>query len=109
MAASGFQADVLGPTGAQGAAQFLPQIWAQYAPSPSASPWDPGAAVPALSTAMCDLVAQLTSLGGDPYRVALAAFWWGPQAVRQAGTMPTHTPPIRRSVPASWSTRAARR
>jgi hypothetical protein len=88
MAASGFQANLLGPAGAQGIAQFLPEIWAQYAPSGSGSPWDPGAAIPTLATAMCDLVDQLTPLGADPYRLALAAFRWGPVPVRQAGAVP---------------------
>ncbi|MGI5239302.1 hypothetical protein [Dactylosporangium sp. CA-139066] len=91
MAASGFQADLIGPTGAMGIAQFRPDIWAQYAPSGSASPGDPKAAIPAVGTAMCDLVAQLTPLGGDPYQVALAAFWLGQQPVRQAGKVPDST------------------
>ncbi|HWB35482.1 MAG TPA: hypothetical protein VHA75_05585, partial [Rugosimonospora sp.] len=85
MAASGFQANLLGPTGAQGIAQFLPEIWTQYG---TGSPWDTAAAIPALGSAMCDLVGQLSSLGADPYQLALAAFGWGTDAVRQAGAVP---------------------
>jgi hypothetical protein len=85
MAASAFQPNLVGPAGAQGIAQFLPEIWSQYAPSPTASPWDPSAAIPVLSDAMCDLVSQLSPLGPDPYPLALAAFQWGPLTVRAAG------------------------
>ncbi|GAA5193283.1 hypothetical protein GCM10023322_54940 [Rugosimonospora acidiphila] len=85
MAASAFQPNLVGAAGGQGIAQFLPEIWSQYAPSSATSPWDPSAAVPALSNAMCDLVGQLSSLGTDPYPLALAAFQWGPLPVRAAG------------------------
>ena len=91
MAASGFQPDLLGPAGAVGVAQFLPDTWAQYAPSATASPGDPNAAIPALGSAMCDLIRQLAPIGGDPYQLALAAFRLGSQPVRQAGKVPEST------------------
>ncbi|MET7394088.1 hypothetical protein ABZS66_11390 [Dactylosporangium sp. NPDC005572] len=77
MAASGFNPKLLSPTGAQGIAQFQPELWRRYAPSPAASPWDPTVAIPALGSAMCDLVAQVGSVGQDPYSLALGAFQRG--------------------------------
>jgi hypothetical protein len=95
MAASGFNPNLLGANGAQGIAQFLPQIWALYAPNAATtSPWDPSHAVPALGRTMCSLVSELGGLGKDPYQVALAAFTWGPEAVKQAGGVPD-TPSLR--------------
>ncbi|TDC22295.1 hypothetical protein E1211_31535, partial [Micromonospora sp. 15K316] len=89
MAASGFNPNLLGADGGQGIAQFTPERWARYAPfARTASPWDPGAAVPALGHTMCSLVDELDGVGKDPYLAALAAFRVGPEAVRQAGGVP---------------------
>ncbi|MEV4813065.1 hypothetical protein [Micromonospora avicenniae] len=89
MASSGFNPNLLGVGGGQGIAQFTPERWARYAPfATTASPWDPGAAVPALAHTMCSLVSELAGVGKDPYRTALAAFRAGPEAVRQAGGVP---------------------
>ena len=92
MAESGFVANKLGAGGARGMAQFLPEMWARYAPSP-ANVWDPAAAIPALARAMCDLVQQMSALGGntDPYPLALAAYRWGTNAVKLAGRVPDAT------------------
>ncbi|MEU4677704.1 hypothetical protein [Micromonospora sp. NPDC023737] len=89
MASSGFNPNLLGVDGGQGIAQFTPEHWARYAPfAATASPWDPGAAVPALAHTMCSLVRELAGVGKDPYLTALAAFRAGPEAVRQAGGVP---------------------
>ncbi|MGW4466735.1 hypothetical protein [Micromonospora sp. NPDC004704] len=88
MAASGFETDVLGEDGAEGVAQFRPELWQVYAPSPTASPSDPNQAVPALGRAMCALVDDFEPLAGEAYPVALAAFQWGTEAVRKAGGVP---------------------
>ena len=84
--ASDFNANALSASGAQGIAQFRPDVWARYAPSATASPWDPATAIAALGATMCNLTAQFTGLGADPYNLALAAFEWGSAAVNQAGT-----------------------
>ncbi|MEU6206774.1 hypothetical protein ABZ814_24680 [Micromonospora musae] len=95
MAASGFNPNLLGADGGQGIAQFTPERWARYAPyAQVASPWDPGAAVPALGRTMCSLVEELDGVGKDPYLAALAAFRAGPEAVRQAGGVP-QSPTVR--------------
>ena len=88
MAASGFDPNVLGEDGAQGVAQFRPELWQTYAPTPTAAPTDPDLAVPALGRAMCGLVDDFGELDGDPYLIALAAFQWGLEAVNAAGGLP---------------------
>jgi hypothetical protein len=84
MASSGFNPNLHSASGAQGVAQFLPEVWRQHVPT-ATSPLDPTVAIPALGKAMCDLVAQFTGLGEDPYASALTAFHWGPTALRLAG------------------------
>lgn len=84
MALSGLDANLLGPAGQRGIAQFRSDVWQAYGPE-RGSAWDPTAAIPALGTAMCQLVEELSSLDGDPYLLALAAHRNGPTAVRQAG------------------------
>jgi hypothetical protein len=89
MVASGFDPNKQSASGAQGIAQFPPEVWQQYADSPAASPWNPDSAIPALGVALCDLSAQLSALpGGDRFGLALAAFRWGTTAVREAGGIP---------------------
>ncbi|MEV4757850.1 hypothetical protein AB0J86_22420 [Micromonospora sp. NPDC049559] len=89
MAASGFNPNLLGSHSTQGIAQFSPQVWARYAPSPtSTSPWDPSVAIPTLGLTMCALFDELGGLGKDSYPLALAAFRVGPDAVRQSGGLP---------------------
>ncbi|TCB95435.1 hypothetical protein E0H26_19780 [Micromonospora zingiberis] len=89
MASSGFNPNLLGAHSRQGIAQFSPQVWARYAPSPtSTSPWDPSVAIPTLGLTMCALLDDMSGLGKDPHRLALAAFRVGPQVVRQAGGLP---------------------
>ena len=88
MAASAFNPSLQSDSGAQGIAQFLPEVWSQYAPK-SSSVWKPEQAIPVLGSAMCDLSGQFTALtAGDPYPLAVAAFSYGVNAVRQAGGVP---------------------
>ncbi|MFI5843113.1 ricin-type beta-trefoil lectin domain protein [Catenuloplanes sp. NPDC051500] len=87
MAASAFNPNLLGPSGGEGIAQFLPAVWARYGQA-GASPWDPSAAIPTLGRTMCALTAELAGLAPDPYPVALAAFQWGPTAVQEAAGVP---------------------
>ncbi|MFJ8582320.1 S8 family serine peptidase [Micromonospora sp. NPDC093277] len=103
MAASAFNANRLGTGGAQGIAGFTPQVWTSYAPHPATtSPWDPAAAIPAVGRTMCALTSELSGLAADPYPLAVAAFVWGPGAVKQAGGVPasaglrTHVDLVRR-------------
>ncbi|WP_433533053.1 ricin-type beta-trefoil lectin domain protein [Micromonospora sp. CA-263727] len=84
MALSGFDANLLGPTGQRGIAQFVPEVWQAYGPD-GGSAWDPTVAIPAVGGAMCGLVEELSSLDGDPYLLALAAYRGGPTALRQTG------------------------
>ncbi len=88
MAESGFNPNKLGTNGAQGITQFLPSLWSQYAPSATDAPWNPDVAIPTMGAAMCDLIQQLSGLGGEPYPLALAAYQWGPDAVRSFGGVP---------------------
>ncbi|MEV4845973.1 ricin-type beta-trefoil lectin domain protein [Micromonospora matsumotoense] len=84
MALSGFDANLLGPEGQRGIAQFRSEVWQAYGPT-DASAWDPQAAIPAVGTALCALHRELSGLEGDPSLLALAAYRNGPAAVRQAG------------------------
>ena len=77
MAASGFDAQKLGPSGEQGIAQFLPQIWVKYVPPSANTAWSPTAAIPALGTTMCALVKEMAGRDKDTYALALAAFHQG--------------------------------
>ncbi len=87
MAASAFNPNKLGTDGAQGIAQFQPAVWVRYGQA-GQSPWDASVAIPTLGRTMCALAAELSGLAKDPYPVALAAFQWGPTAVRQAEGVP---------------------
>ncbi|GIJ25005.1 hypothetical protein Vqi01_01670 [Micromonospora qiuiae] len=84
MALSGFDANLLGPTGQRGIAQFPPEMWQTYGPK-GGSAWDPAVAIPTMGLAMCHQLSELSSLDGDPYLLTLAAYRNGPTAVRQAG------------------------
>jgi hypothetical protein len=63
---SGFDPAKLGPTGEQGIAQFLPQVWT----ADRKSPWEPAVAIPELARTMCRLLGK----AGGQYPAALAAF-----------------------------------
>ncbi|WP_422771305.1 RICIN domain-containing protein [Plantactinospora sp. WMMC1484] len=89
MATSAFDPQRLGPTGEQGIAQFLPQVWVAYVrPSATASPWTPSSAIPALGETMCALLEAVPGTGADDYPLALAAFLRGDPAVRSLADVP---------------------
>ncbi|WP_433528466.1 RICIN domain-containing protein [Micromonospora sp. CA-263727] len=89
MATSAFDPQRLGPTGEQGIAQFLPQVWVAYVrPSAVASPWTPTSAVPALGETMCALLEAVPGSGVDDYPLALAAFLRGDPSVRSLADVP---------------------
>jgi hypothetical protein len=88
MAMSGFNEKLVGSNGAQGIAQFRPEVFSRYASPPTASPLDATAAIVALGRAMCDLTAKSTAGTADPYSVALAAFQFGSEIVAQSGGVP---------------------
>ncbi len=70
MMASGFDPQKLGPTGEQGIAQFLPQVWVRYVPpTATGTPWEAKAAIAGLGRTMCALVDETKD-----YPAALAAF-----------------------------------
>lgn len=93
MALSTFNPNLRGE-GRHGIAQLTDEMWQQYAPSRTASIWDPQASITALGTAMCDLNNQLSGIQlkgvdqADSYTLALAAFQWGMNAVRAEGGVP---------------------
>ncbi|WP_345074758.1 RICIN domain-containing protein [Phytohabitans flavus] len=87
MAASGFQPNLLGRNGERGIAQFRTDLWRRYGPA-DGSAWEPADAIPAVGTALCTLITELSAISGDPYVLALSAFRMGPDAVRQAGGTP---------------------
>ena len=70
-AESGFNANAVSPTGAQGIAQFEPGTWAQWG---HGSPFNPAAAFPAYAAFMRSLLRQF----GGSIRDALAAYNAGP-------------------------------
>ncbi len=84
MALSGFDPNMLGPTGQRGIAQFLPELWQAYGPE-GGSAWDPTVAIPTVGHAMCGMIEELSKLDGDPYLLALAAYRNGPTALRETG------------------------
>ena len=90
-ALSGFDTNLRSADGRVGVAQFTPQLWATYQSRKDASMWDPEEAIPAMGLAMCRLDTELAGLGGDPYVLALGAYQWGPNVVRQAGGLPRTT------------------
>ena len=89
MATSAFDPQRLGPTGEQGIAQFLPEVWVTYVrPSAGASPWIPASAVPALGQTMCALLEALPGTGPDDYPLALASFLRGDSTIRSLADVP---------------------
>lgn len=89
-AASNFDANLRTDAG-DGIAQFSPELWKQYASS-GESVWSADDSIATLGEAMCDLTAQFSGFtGADPYTLALGAFQWGADAVRQAGGLPKTT------------------
>jgi hypothetical protein len=89
-AVSNFDANLRTDQG-EGIAQFSPELWAQYA-GKSDSVWDAEDAIAVLGETMCDLTGQFSGFtGADPYTLALGAFQWGPNTIRQAAGLPATT------------------
>jgi hypothetical protein len=87
-AASNFDPNLRTEAG-DGVAQFPPALWSKYRPRTKASLWEPDDAIMALGIALCDLSSQFAGLtGGDPFTLALGAFQWGPEVIRQANGLP---------------------
>jgi cell wall-associated NlpC family hydrolase len=53
---SGFNANAVSPSGAQGIAQFMPDTWPSYGVG---SPFDPTAAIPAQAKYLCEMAGQI--------------------------------------------------
>ncbi|GAA0587288.1 hypothetical protein GCM10010172_85500 [Paractinoplanes ferrugineus] len=88
-AVSGFNASLRSSTGRAGIAQFTDDMWERYQPGAKASRWDPKDAILAMGTAMCDMSQQFAGLSGaDPYTLALGAYQWGADVIRQADGLP---------------------
>ncbi|MBV2355376.1 lytic transglycosylase domain-containing protein [Streptomyces sp. J2-1] len=93
---SDWDPDAQSPIGAQGLAQFRPEIWAECGGDADGdgvnSPFDPQDAIPAQARMMCDLFTRLrtTRLSGNPIDFALWSYNAGLQATIDAGgTAPT--------------------
>lgn len=99
---SGFNPDAVSPAGAQGIAQFMPGTWTTWGrdadSSGTASPFDPGDAIPAEAAYDCALAAQMSAAvaagqvtGASLTDLALAAYNAGPAAVLAAHGIPAFT------------------
>ncbi|MFI7080361.1 ricin-type beta-trefoil lectin domain protein [Micromonospora sp. NPDC049903] len=91
MAASGFEVNQRSAAGGAGVAALTEATWQRWAPWPQAPRLDAAANILALARHMCDLVGQVRHAGvsGEPWRLALAAYHSGTDAVRAAGGVPT--------------------
>ncbi|HEX5496964.1 MAG TPA: NlpC/P60 family protein [Mycobacteriales bacterium] len=91
-AESGFNANAVSATNAQGIAQFEPGTWPHWGRDEDgdgvASPFDPADAVPAAARFDCALARQFASIPGDPAALMLAGYNAGPVAVEAAGGIP---------------------
>ncbi|MEV6636897.1 RICIN domain-containing protein [Actinoplanes sp. NPDC051470] len=86
---SGFDAELRSGNGAEGIAQFTPELWKTYRVRKNASVWNPQDAIASMGAAMCGLTRELALVDdADPYVLALGAYQWGTKVVRQAGGMP---------------------
>jgi hypothetical protein len=82
MASSDFNPNLNGLDGEKGIARFRPELWQRFGPADT-SAWEPAAAIPALGSAICGLISELSWMDGDDYLLSLAGFRIGPEAVRQ--------------------------
>ncbi|MEV4629514.1 hypothetical protein AB0J90_24945 [Micromonospora sp. NPDC049523] len=77
-------------SGGRGIAGLTDEQWRQWAPWPGAQRENTEASMLALAHLMCNLVGQVrtSGVGGDTWRLALAAFLSGLPEVREAGRVP---------------------
>jgi cell wall-associated NlpC family hydrolase len=93
---SNWNPNAVSPAGAEGISQFLPSTWVTWARPPSASPFDPAAAIPAQGRYDCAIAAQMQAWqtqGTVPVsftltQLMLAGYNAGPIAVLNAGGIP---------------------
>ncbi|MEV4495711.1 hypothetical protein AB0J84_08410 [Micromonospora arborensis] len=90
MAASGFDLNGKSDSGGSGLAGLTDAAWDKWKPSPSSQRNDPAANITALAHLTCDQVGQVrqAGLGGDLWRLALAAHHSGIAAVTSAKGIP---------------------
>ncbi|GAB7044204.1 MULTISPECIES: RICIN domain-containing protein [Catenuloplanes] len=91
MAESGFDATATGTaSGGSGLAGLKDADWKKWAPWPGAPRTDTTAGALALAHRMCGLSGELRQAGvqGDPWRLSLAAYHSGLDAVTEAGGVP---------------------
>lgn len=90
---SGFNPKAISAQGAEGIAQFLPGTFAAIGKDDdgngTASPYDVGDAIMAQGRYMCQIANQVKKVPGDPVADTLAGYNAGPQAVIDAGGIPT--------------------
>ncbi|MEV4495718.1 ricin-type beta-trefoil lectin domain protein [Micromonospora arborensis] len=91
MAASGFNPDARSANGGEGVAGLTESVWNAWKPGPAAKRSDPTANIVALAHHMCDLSGQVrhAGVGGDQWRLTLAAYHSGLDAVRDAKRVPS--------------------
>ncbi|MFI6763380.1 ricin-type beta-trefoil lectin domain protein [Micromonospora sp. NPDC050417] len=90
MTASGFNPAARTEGGGEGVAGLTESVWNAWKPAPAAKRSDPAANIAALARHMCDLSGQVrqAGVGGDQWRLTLAAYHSGLPAVRDAGRVP---------------------
>lgn len=93
---SNFNPNAVSSAGAEGISQFLPGTWTTWAQPPTASPFDPAAAIPAQGRYDCAIAVQMQAwqdAGLLPKsltltQLMLAGYNAGPGAVKAAGGIP---------------------
>jgi soluble lytic murein transglycosylase-like protein len=89
---SGWDARALSPAGAQGIAQFMPQVWDQVGRDANgdgrADVWDPEDAIPSAAAFNCRNRQLVKGVSGSRLRNTLAAYNAGFAAVRKYGGVP---------------------
>ena len=95
---SNWNPNAVSSAGAEGISQFLPGTWVNWAQPPTASPFDPTAAIPAQGRYDCAIAAQMQTwqnAGLLPKlltltQLMLAGYNAGPSAVKAAGGIPNN-------------------
>jgi soluble lytic murein transglycosylase-like protein len=89
---SGWDSGATSACGAEGIAQFLPSVWAQYGVDGDGDGvkdvWDPADAIPAAARLDCRLLAAVARVPGDRVSNMLAAYDAGLERVRRYAGVP---------------------